>query len=255
MYGYREWRNNVAISFDSFSITYRELIASIVIICLMIGIGFGISGAIQNSVNDNLMKYKTADKIETDSMFDYAVRTNSGYAFIYGTVAAIDPVSTSEIKGEYMVINKTHEHYTMHTRVVTETDSEGHSRSHTETYYTWDATDSENFQSRYVTFHKYTCLTTVFTLPSFDNIDVVYQDSNDRNIYTGLPTSIQGTVFSCIDNHALRDKSPIYRDSNIEKTLHDVTTTYEVPFFWCVWVILIGCAVFGFYYFPNNWLE
>ena len=108
--------------FGDFEITKREILASISIIAMMLLIGFVISGRISNYILDRNEKYNKAIKIESSDLFEYGMRTNIGYAFVYGDLKAVDTVSYPEINGEYMYIEKIEEHYNMHTRTVTTTD-------------------------------------------------------------------------------------------------------------------------------------
>ena len=98
--------------FGDFEITKREILASISIIAVMLLIGFTISGRISNYILDRNEKYNKAIKIESSDLFEYGMRTNVGYAFVYGDLKAVDTVSYPEINGEYMYIEKIEEHYT-----------------------------------------------------------------------------------------------------------------------------------------------
>ena len=89
-----------------FTITKREILASISIIAIMLLIGFLISGKIQESQLDKNEKYNKALKIEDSEMFVYGMRTNIGNAFIYGELKAVDTVTYPEIGGEYMYVKK-----------------------------------------------------------------------------------------------------------------------------------------------------
>ena len=134
---------NRGFDFGDFEITKREILASISIIAMMLLIGFVISGRISNYILDRNEKYNKAIKIESSDLFGYGMRTNVGYAFVYGDLKAVDTVSYPEINGEYMYIEKIEEHYNMHTRTVTTTDSKGKTHTRTETYWSWDYAGSE----------------------------------------------------------------------------------------------------------------
>lgn len=122
---------NRGFDFGDFEITKREILASISIIAMMLLIGFVISGRISNYILDRNEKYNKAIKIESSELFEYGMITNVGYAFVYGDLKAVDTVSYPEINGEYMYIEKIEEHYNMHTRTVTTTDSKG--KTHADT--------------------------------------------------------------------------------------------------------------------------
>ena len=93
---------NRGFDFGDFEITKREILASISIIAMMLLIGFVISGRISNYILDRNEKYNKAIKIESSDLFEYGMRTNVGYAFVYGDLKAVDAVSYPEINGEYM---------------------------------------------------------------------------------------------------------------------------------------------------------
>lgn len=97
---------NRGFDFGDFEITKREILASISIIAAMLLIGFVISGKISNYILDRNEKYNKAVKIENSDLFEYGMRTNIGYAFVYGDLKAVDTVSYPEIDGEYMYIEK-----------------------------------------------------------------------------------------------------------------------------------------------------
>lgn len=111
-------------------ITKREILASISIITIMILFGILISTKISEYQMDKNEIYNKAVKIEDQSMFQYGMDTNIGNAFVYGILEAVDTVTYPEIDGKYMYISKVEEHYNMHTRTYTTTDSKGHTHTH-----------------------------------------------------------------------------------------------------------------------------
>lgn len=116
------------IKFRNFTITKREILVSIVIAALMIMFGFLISTKWSESQQESDIKYNKAIQIDNDTdLFQYGINTNVGNAFVYGELKAVDSVTYPEIGGEYMYVRKVEEHYNMHTRTVTTTDSKGKS--------------------------------------------------------------------------------------------------------------------------------
>lgn len=130
--------------FGDFEITYREILASISIIAVMLLIGFVISGKVSQIHDDKNAKYNKAVKIESADLFRYGMDTNVGNAFVYGDLEAVDTVTYPEIGGEYMCVEKEEEHYNRHTRTYTTTDGKGHTETHTEVYWSWDYAGSES---------------------------------------------------------------------------------------------------------------
>lgn len=104
--------------FDTFEITPREIIASVVIVGLMFLIGFTISGKIDNYIMDQNEEYNRAAKIESNDMFRYGIETDLGNAFVYGKIKPVDTVTYQMIGGKYYSIKKVREEYRRHTRTV-----------------------------------------------------------------------------------------------------------------------------------------
>ena len=133
-------------------VTKREVLFSVVIICVMLVIGIIISGNIKDVAMEKQQEYMTALQINNDQdLFEYGMRTDVGNAFVYGELKAIDAVTFDEIGGEYSYVKKVKEKYTMHTRIVTTTVN-GKTTTRTETYWTWDAVDSWDMHSKKITF-------------------------------------------------------------------------------------------------------
>jgi hypothetical protein len=126
------------LDFGNFSISWREVLISIVIISLMIVFGVMIHSSIEDSLMLKHQEYNLALQIDNNpDMFKYGMQTNVGNAFVYGTVKCLDPVTFDEIGGEYSAVEKVKERYTQHTRVVTKTrvvNGKTQSYTTTETY-------------------------------------------------------------------------------------------------------------------------
>lgn len=86
---------------NNFEITKREILGSIIIGAVLLIIGFFISTVINEHQMDQNEKYNKAVKIDDSEMFEYGMRTNVGNAFVYGNLEAVDPVTYTEIGGEY----------------------------------------------------------------------------------------------------------------------------------------------------------
>ena len=133
-------------------ITKREILLSVSIIAIMLVIGVLISGKISEVQMDSNEKYNKATTIESTELFRYGMDTSIGNSFVYGDLKAVDPVTYPEIGGQYLSVTKIKERYTMHTRVVTSTDSKGKTTSKTETYWTWDEVNRERINSNKMLF-------------------------------------------------------------------------------------------------------
>nr|DAP47692.1 MAG TPA: hypothetical protein [Caudoviricetes sp.] len=243
-------------SFDlgDFEITYREILASISIVAVMLLIGFVISGKISQIQDDKNAKYNKAVKIESTDLFRYGMDTNVGNAFVYGELKAVDTVTYPEIGGEYMYVEKIEEHYNRHTRTYTTTDGKGHTRIHTEVYWSWDYAGSEDMQCKEVLFCGVVFDSNKIKLPSADYIDTIKESGYVRYKYYGTNIEYKGTIFTELKDKTISDSTHFY-EMSIKETKDELERNIGVVIFWIVWIIVMVLAVFGFYYIDNEWLE
>lgn len=243
-----------SFDFGDFEITYREILASISIIAVMLLIGFVISGKISQIQDDKNAKYNKAVKIESTDLFQYGMNTNVGNAFVYGELKAVDTVTYPEIGGEYMYVEKIEEHYNRHTRTYTTTDGKGHTKIHTEVYWSWDYAGSESKQCKEVSFCGIVFDSNKIKLPSADYIDTIKESSHVRYKYYGTKTKYTGTIFTKLKDKTISDSTHFY-ELSIEETKDKLERNIGIVIFWIIWIIIMVLAVFGFYYIDNEWLE
>ena len=239
-------------------ITTREVIFSIAIVCIMLLIGFLISGKINDSLMNKYQEYNTALKVDSDAdLFQYGMRTNVGNAFVYGELKAVDTVSYDEIDGQYSYVEKVKEKYTKHYRTVTKTKTvNGKTKTYTkrEAYWTWDAIDSWSKHSKKITFVDTEFDYGMIDFPSASHIDTIKESSKIRYVYYGSPTQCVGTLYAKLGNNTFSD-SRFYRGMTIDETVDFLESNVGLIVFWIFWVILIIGSVIGFYYIDNTWLE
>lgn len=244
--------------FGDFTITKREIIASISIIAVMLIIGVLISNKISEHQMDKNEKYNKAAKIESTDLFQYGMNTNIGNAFVYGDLKAVDTVTYPEIGGKYMYVKKVKERYTMHTRTVTHTRTvNGQTQTYTttETYWTWDTVSSEDKKCNKVTFCGVTFDSKKFDIPSASYIKTIKESSNIRYQYYGTGIKFTGTIFTKLKDKTISNNTKFYKNMNIEETVKYLHSSGGEIIFWIFWILLIGVCVFGFFYIDNNWLE
>lgn len=239
---------------DNFTITKREIIASVSILAIMLLIGFLISGQISERRMDKNEIYNKAVKIETTDMFEYGMRTNVGNAFVYGDLEAVDTVTYPEIGGKYMYIEKVKERYTMHTRTVTTTVN-GKTQTRIETYWTWDRVGSEDRTCKEVSFLGVTFKSNKIDIPGSDYIKTIKESSHVRYKYYGTEVKHTGTIFTELRDETITDGTRFYKDMNIEETVKRLESGGGLIIFWIVWIVLIAACIYGFYYIDNHWLE
>lgn len=235
-------------------VTKREIIFSIVIICVMLVIGIIFSGMINDYLMEMYQEYNTALQIDNDvELFQYGMRTNIGNAFVYGELAAVDPVSTPKIEGLYGSITKETQKYTKHTRVVTERVN-GKTKSKTKTYWTWDTIKTEHSHATTISFLGVSFPYGTIDYCSEEYISTVDTGVHLREKYYGSRTSYVGTLYANLGDNTITHTS-FYNDESIEDTIKSLESSWQLVLFWIGWIILIVACVYGFYYLDNRWLE
>lgn len=241
-------------------ITKREILVSIAITLLLIGIGFIISSAISNSINEKNEKYYKALKINNnEEQFKYAIKTNIGYVLGQGKVQAVKGVSIEDIEGTYFYIRKVKEEYTMHTRQVEHTRTVG---NRTETYYTteeywtWDHAGQEEFNTE-----KFNFLGVDFDYGTIKFSNTKYLETKDggyhiRYKYYVIPFEFEGSLFTYIENNTITQNNFYLNntiDTIIEQKQNEEITAKTI--FWIIWIIAIGLIDFGYVSLDNYYLE
>ena len=240
-----------------FKITRREILESISIVAIMLLLGVVISTKISEYEMDRNETYNKAVKIESSELFQYGMKTNVGNAFVYGKLKAVAPVTYSEIKGQYIYIEKIKEKYTQHTRTVTKTRTvNGKTQSYvtTETYWSWDKIGKESKSCKQIDFCGVVFDKNKFDLPYEFHIDTIKESSKIRYRYYGVKSEFTGTIFAELKNNTIPKNTVFYND-NIEETYENLTSNYGLIIFWIAWGLLIYGADVGFYYSDNKWLE
>ena len=249
------------MNFEDFTITRREILVCIAITLVLIGIGFLISGVIENGINENNEKYFKALKIHNDEeMFKYAIKTNVGYTLAQGKVKAVDGVSIDDILGKYFKIKKVKEKYTMHTRQVehTRTKSDGTTETYytTEEYWTWDFSGKEEFHTE-----KFNFLGVDFDYGIINFYNEKHKETKQESYYIRyqyyvIPFEFEGTLFTYIDNNII-NQNDFSINNTIEKIINEKENSINVVsgVFWFVWIIFVGFIDLGYVYLENNYLE
>lgn len=235
--------------------TNKELIASVIILAIMFIIGLFIGDKINDAHLDDVAKYNKALKIKEPEVFQYAMKTNIGNAFIEGDFSAVDPVTYDDLEDGYMYVVREKEEYTRHTRQVTYKDSKGKTHTKTEVYYTWDNVATDRQKATKVLFMGVEFSIDKFSIPSKERIKTVYLNPDTRYIYSGVPKTFHGTIFSYLSDNTIQGNSLTIYPSSIESTLDFLTSNIIIYFFWIVWIIF---SVFIAYYFcvqENDWLN
>lgn len=237
----------------------REVIASVVIVALMLIIGFAISEKIRQSLLEDYQVYDTAAQIDDDKeLFEYGMKTNAGYAFVYGELKTLDPVSYPEVSGKYSYIRKEEQEYRRHSRTVTKTYTDSKGKTHTKTeieyYWTWDTMRTESKTATKISFLDVEFAYEKIPFPSSHQLEIVKTGYHKRNVYYGTETDFQGTLFTSLKENTINN-TKFYKNQTIAETIENLETGAEIVIFWILWILLIIGLVIGFYYLENKWLD
>lgn len=248
------------MDFGDFTITKREILVSIAITFILIGIGFLISSTIQNAIYEKNEKYYKALKIENnEEQFKYGIKTNTGNTLAQGKVQAINGVSINDIEGNYFKIKKVKEKYTKHTRQVAHTKTVGNKTETyytTEEYWTWDYAGEEEWHTDKFDFLgvNFDYGTIKFNNESYKDIKQI--DYYTRYKYYTIPFEFEGTLFTYINNNTINENE-FYLQNTINNIINNKQGEAEAwnIGFWIIWIIFIIVIDFGYMYLDNNYLE
>lgn len=263
--------------------TKREILVSVIMVCLLLCLGFFIDSKIVEGQTLSKEKYNKALKIDNNNeMFKYAIETNVGNIINYGEFKIDKGVNSEWLKNDYMYIEKITEEYTRHYRTVC--SGSGKSRScHTETYYTWDVINS---QVSNVPTIKYSGLD--FNFNDFKNYpkyrlelnqDMVAKNKIDkiknnciyekirmfganvgdkRYFYKVINKNFMGTVFGTTKNNKFTDENGLeINNQTIKEFVKNKNDGFSIGriVFWIFYIVLCSCGIAYYIYLENNYLE
>lgn len=248
--------------FDSQSeVTPREALFCVAIAAALLSVGFWISSSIGHGVNRRLLQYRQAAQIENnDDEFRLALKTDVGDAFVEGEFGVVDSVAHEKLPGRWASIEAIYQKYTMHTRVVHYTVSNGKGgiihRTCTQTYWTWDTYRRESAHAKEVEFcgvrFPYAKFSPVWSC--FDS-RTVENGYHRRICFTFMPASFHASVYTALADGTISNNTPLHRGMTVEKLYKSYTTSHAVLAFWIVWGLLMAVAIVAFVLRENNWLE
>ncbi|WEG18645.1 hypothetical protein PQ478_09200 [Alkalihalophilus pseudofirmus] len=244
---------------NNIEVTKREALVSIIIVLVMVSLGFFIGNSLHNSVSENNQKYFNALKVDNDpDLFNHALDTNIGDMVSYGSFHAIEPVSDDMIEGEYFAIRKIEEHYVMKTRIVTYTDSNGNTKSKTETYWEWDEVNREHFNTESFGYLNREFPYETMTFRHYDYKETVKDNffSSVRFKFYVIEDVFEATLYSLAADKTIKQNS-LYPSNTIETFIDQKERSADAIeiVFWVFWSLLIIGAVIGFVALDNRFLN
>ena len=224
----------------------------------MLMIGFAISEKMRQNLLEDYQIYDTAAQVDDKELFEYGMETNVGFAFVYGELKTLDPVSYPEVLGEYSYIKKEEQKYRKHYRYVNKTyrgsNGKKRTRKKKEEYWTWDTMRTDSKTATRISFLDVEFAYEKIPFPSSHQIEIVKTGYHKRNVYYGTDTDFQGTIFTSLKENTIND-TKFYKNQTISETIEGLESGAEIVIFWILWILLTIGLVIGFYYFDNKWLN
>lgn len=233
-------------------IKLREVLISIVIVCVMFGLALVSSDKLFSRQVDVINEYETSTKIDSSEEFKYAYETKLYNIMAKGTIKTLDPVTHDLIDGEYMHIVAEMQKYVMKTRLKTYKCGEK-TCTKTETYWTWETKGRERLNATTVDFNGVTFERNKFSDILTTHVDTIKTDSKTRYRMYVVDKDIEVII------HA-NDHDGVYSIKH-EKEFDDVVKSVKFSYrflkalYWFVWIIFTGFVVYGFIELDNDWID
>lgn len=241
-------------------ITKREILASVTILAIMVGIGVWLSAPILSKATERYLAVASSVVANTDDEFDYISRTNAGRFLANGTLSVIDTVRLEELPGVYSSVKKVKEEYRLHTEVYTTTDGKGHTTTHTRTYHSWDEVKHWNYKAERAMFRgKEFKIDEVYRVriqkDTIIKVKTKMFENDTRYVYYTAPVSFDGVMLGSAMNRKYEEPKFVNGLTaeeyikNTERKLNGSTVL-----FWILWSLLTAGMIAGFYALENKWL-
>lgn len=245
-------------------ITLKEFLFSIAICFISSGIALFLFNVLQEKDLQYQEQLNTSIQTLTEEQFKYCVKTSVGNILAFGTLKVDAPIQLENVNGNYILVTKIKEHYTMHTRLVTyRVGNTTHTR--TEIYYTWDEVGKENLKGEKLFFNN--VLINWIDIKNWNNLKITLKFTNgevykktssvDRYYYKGVPNCLLGSLFTSIKENTIQDKGVFYKNMTPEQVIENnrFSINKEAKFFWIIFFIFLFIFIGLFYYADNYWLN
>lgn len=218
-------------------------IAILVLIVLLL-IGVLIAAKMSEKIADRCAVYRKAVELESDDDFRYGMETEVGNAFAYGVLAAENPITVKWAPGKYMLVRVLTERYQVHTRTVTETETDANGQTHTtqrtEIYYSWDVVDCKEEHVRKIRFCGVEFPYSSIKMPNPLFHKMEYAGPGLRYQYYVLDQIMRGSIFSGLSKSGITKGSPFYLSLHAKEAKEKILSkeTSKQWIFWLVWLVV-----------------
>ena len=228
----------------------KNILALLIIIVIMLALSFEICMEMMDYHNSQNEQYDNALIIEDENSFREGINKSKGYAFAYGELKALDPVSIPELPGEYSYIRVEEQKYQKHTQTLMKTtfDANGTPTQKivNDTYYSWDTVKTEKKYSKRISFLNVEFDYGQIPFSDCSEIKTIKIEKDFRIVYYGATAKEKGTLYTNMSNETIKD--PVfYNNTTIEETKNKLGSGQEIMTFWIFWIItllfIVVCVV------------
>lgn len=240
---------------NNIEFTLREFIVSGILVIAMMALGVVIAGGIHDRTTEENEEYFKALKVNSQELFDYALKTSVGNVLAEGTFKAIQPVSNKNVAGKHFYIQEIEEHYVKKTRSVSYKCGD-RTCYRTETYWEWDECGRKSGHTKQFEFlgRTFNFEQVLFKNKSYHS--TVDGGINVRFKYYTIPESFHGTLFSKAVNNDIKS-TKLYSGQSINRVMKGKESGADdnVFAFWIVWLLVLIIGAFGFMALENRYLN
>lgn len=253
---------------------YKRILLVVLTAILLFPVGFAAREAINDNGEKNARMFNTAIQATEQERFNYAIDSHQGKLLGNGQFTPTKLVKFPEMSKQFAAVDKTKEEYTMHTREVCTSDSDGNESCHTETYYTWDDAGTDRLESPEYKLHDRNYPASLFNTGVFKtradacdftkkgenmgwldwgeksgcNDGYYYTDDDTRYEYhTIAPDGFSASFIADVSTGALKPVNGSFislESKSVEQMVKDAND-YKLPgnlfiIFW--WILILGGA-------------
>jgi len=244
------------------TIKWREILFSVFILAIMVGLGIWISSPILRGSTERYLDKMSSVPVTDSANFDYIKMTNVGRFVAEGTLSAIDTVRLPELSRPYSFVHKVKEEYRSHTETYVTSDGKGHTTTHIRTYHSWDeverwdyAADSvkflgQRFKAKNVFSYRYHS-----KRDTIIKVNTEWYERKTRFVYYTCPVSYEGIMTGVAESKNYNDVT-FKNDKTIQWYFENAETELQtgIILFWVLWIVLTAAVICGFYALENQWL-
>ena len=222
----------------------KKLIGGTITFIALTFLGLNISSEIEENQEMKKEQYENAARIETTKQFAKAIKDGIGYAFVYGELAAVNPITYPELEGEYLEIKKAKERYVKHVETIVDKGTDGSiTGCHTETTHRWETENVERKKCENVTLLGVTIQTSKIKLPQKNYITAIEESRDLRYCYYGTESKLKGTLYTKLVNNSL-EEAQFYENKDIGQTVEYLENGAWIIIFWILWMLLTMAIIY-----------